>query len=44
LSALSLLLKRERRKPAALANFDALGALLVTGGMLLPRLRAREGT
>ena len=30
-----LLLKRERRKPAALANFDALGALLVTGGMLL---------
>ena len=30
-----LLLKRERRKAAALANFDALGALLVTGGMLL---------
>jgi EmrB/QacA subfamily drug resistance transporter len=30
-----LLLKRERRKPAALANFDALGAFLVTGGMLL---------
>src|ERR687888_753884 len=30
-----LLLKRERRKPAALAYFDALGALLVTGGMLL---------
>jgi EmrB/QacA subfamily drug resistance transporter len=30
-----LLLKKERRKPAALANFDALGALLVTGGMLL---------
>jgi EmrB/QacA subfamily drug resistance transporter len=30
-----LLLKGERRKPAALANFDALGALLVTGGMLL---------
>src|SRR4029453_17893229 len=30
-----LLLTRERRKPAALANFDALGALLVTGGMLL---------
>ena len=30
-----LLLKRERRKPAALANFDALGAVLVTGGMLL---------
>jgi EmrB/QacA subfamily drug resistance transporter len=30
-----LLLKRECRKPAALANFDALGALLVTGGMLL---------
>src|SRR6266576_3468817 len=30
-----LLLQRERRKPAALANFDALGALLVTGGMLL---------
>jgi EmrB/QacA subfamily drug resistance transporter len=29
------LLKRERRTPAALANFDALGALLVTGGMLL---------
>jgi EmrB/QacA subfamily drug resistance transporter len=29
------LLKRERRKPAALANFDALGAFLVTGGMLL---------
>jgi EmrB/QacA subfamily drug resistance transporter len=30
-----LLLTKERRKPAALANFDALGALLVTGGMLL---------
>jgi EmrB/QacA subfamily drug resistance transporter len=30
-----LLLKREPRKPAALANFDALGAFLVTGGMLL---------
>src|SRR4249919_2337310 len=30
-----VLLKRERRKPAALANFDALGAFLVTGGMLL---------
>jgi EmrB/QacA subfamily drug resistance transporter len=30
-----LLLKGERRKPAALANFDALGAFLVTGGMLL---------
>ena len=30
-----VLLKRERRKTAALANFDALGALLVTGGMLL---------
>jgi EmrB/QacA subfamily drug resistance transporter len=30
-----LLLKRERRKPAALANFDALGAFLVTGGLLL---------
>src|SRR6476620_6069733 len=30
-----LLLKRERRKPAALANFDALGAFLVTGGVLL---------
>src|SRR5439155_824821 len=30
-----LLLTRERRKPAALANFDALGAFLVTGGMLL---------
>src|SRR6266487_1047217 len=30
-----LLLKKKRRKPAALANFDALGALLVTGGMLL---------
>jgi EmrB/QacA subfamily drug resistance transporter len=30
-----LLLKRERRKPAALATFDALGAVLVTGGMLL---------
>jgi EmrB/QacA subfamily drug resistance transporter len=30
-----LLLKREHRKPAALANFDALGAFLVTGGMLL---------
>src|SRR6266498_1130182 len=29
-----LLLKKERRKPAALANFDALGAFLVTGGML----------
>ena len=29
------LLKRESRKPAALANFDALGAFLVTGGMLL---------
>src|SRR6266540_530387 len=29
------LLKRERRKTAALANFDALGAFLVTGGMLL---------
>src|SRR5438876_585156 len=29
------LLKRERRKAAALANFDALGASLVTGGMLL---------
>src|SRR5437667_3706828 len=30
-----LLLKPERRKPAALANFDALGGFLVTGGMLL---------
>jgi EmrB/QacA subfamily drug resistance transporter len=30
-----LLLKKERRKPAALASFDALGAFLVTGGMLL---------
>jgi EmrB/QacA subfamily drug resistance transporter len=30
-----VLLKKERRKPAALANFDALGAFLVTGGMLL---------
>jgi EmrB/QacA subfamily drug resistance transporter len=30
-----LLLRRERRKPAALVNFDAFGAFLVTGGMLL---------
>jgi EmrB/QacA subfamily drug resistance transporter len=29
------LLKRERMRVARLANFDALGALLVTGGMLL---------
>jgi EmrB/QacA subfamily drug resistance transporter len=30
-----LLLKRERKGAARLANFDALGAFLVTGGMLL---------
>jgi EmrB/QacA subfamily drug resistance transporter len=30
-----LLLRKERRSPAPLANFDAVGAFLVTGGMLL---------
>jgi EmrB/QacA subfamily drug resistance transporter len=30
-----LLLRRERRSAAPLANFDAVGAVLVTGGMLL---------
>ena len=29
------LLRKERRRPSPLANFDALGALLVTSGMLL---------
>ena len=37
------LLKAERRLRAWLRDFDALGALLVTGGMLLRGLRAGEG-
>ena len=42
LVAIFVLIPGERRR-AALANFDIPGSLLVTGCMLLARLRAREG-